>query len=244
MAYELYYWPTIPGRGEFVRQALEDAGADYVDIAREKGAGQGVKGMMAAMSGAEATHPSFAPPFLRDGDVTIGQTANILLYLGGRLGLAPQEEAARLWTHQIQLTIADCVAEAHDTHHPIAVDLYYEDQKPEAARRAKSFREDRIPRFLDWLETILARNPDGDAHLVGATASYVDLSAHLLVSGLDYAFPNAMARHLPARKRLVRLAQAVAERPRFAAYLSSRRRLPFNEQGIFRRYRELDAARP
>lgn len=244
MAYELFYWPEIPGRGEFVRQALEDAGAAYVDVAREKGAGQGVKGMMRAMSGADAVHPSFAPPFLRDGDVVIGQTAAILLYLGGRLGLAPADEAGKLWTHQIQLTIADCVAEAHDTHHPVAVELYYEDQKDEALRRAQSFREKRIPKYLEWLETILARNPAGSDHLVGSETTYADLSAHLLVAGLAYAFPNAMRRILPARARLARLVQAVAERPRFSAYLASARRAPFNEQGIFRKYPELDAANP
>ena len=40
--YELYYWPGIQGRGQFVRLALEYAGAKYVDIAlvpEEKGGG-------------------------------------------------------------------------------------------------------------------------------------------------------------------------------------------------------------
>lgn len=244
MAYELFYWPGIPGRGEFVRLALEDADADYVEVCRARGAGRGIDAMFAAMEGADALRPSFAPPFLRDGAVVIGQTANILLYLGGRLGLAPQDEAGKLWTHQIQLTIADCAAEAHDTHHPISVHFYYEDQKKEARRRAEAFRKERIPKFLDWFETILARNLEGPDHLVGGSATYADLSLYHLVAGLEYAFPNAMAGRLKARKRLAKLVKAVPKRPRLAAYLSSNRRLPFNEQGLFRRYPELDDPAP
>lgn len=236
MPYELFYWPGIPGRGEFVRLALEAAGVAYVDVCRVKG--RGTKEMTALMK--DAARPSFAPPFLRDGDVVIGQTANVLLYLGRRLGLAPRDEAGRLWTHQIQLTIADCAAEAHDTHHPISVALYYEDQKKEAARRAKSFREDRIVKFLDWFEQILAANPAGPAHLVGRKISYADLSLYHLVAGLEYAFPRAMARHLPARERVAALAAAVPQRPRISAYLKSARRQPFNEDGLFRHYPELD----
>ncbi len=236
MPYELFYWPGIPGRGEFVRLALEEAGADYDDVCRVKGCG--VKEMTALME--EGAHPPFAPPFLRDGDVVIGQTANILLYLGRRLNLAPREEAGRLWTHQIQLTIADCAAEAHDVHHPISVGLYYEDQKTEAARRAKSFREDRIPKFLDWFEKVLEANPAGPAHLVGRKISYADLSLYHLVAGLEYAFPRTMARHLPARERVAALAAAIAQRPRIAAYLKSPRRQAFNQDGLFRHYPELD----
>ena len=238
MPYELFYWPGIPGRGEFVRLALEDAGAAYVDVCRDKR--RGIKDMMALMEGREATRPAFAPPFLRDGDVVVGQTANILLYLGNRLGLAPRAEKGRLWTHQIQLTIADCVAEAHDVHHPINVGLYYADQKIEALRRAQSFRDERIPKFLDWFEQVLERNPAGSAHLVGRGATYADLSLFQLVEGLKYAFPNAMAAHLPGRERVAALVAAVPRRPAIAAYLKSRRRLAFNEQGIFRHYPELD----
>lgn len=238
MAYELFYWPQIPGRGEFVRLALEEAGADYVDVCRTKG--RGAKAMIAAMYGEGVVHPPFASPFLRDGDVLIGQTANILLYLGGRLGLAPQVEPGKLWTHQIQLTIADCAAEAHDTHHPISVDLYYEDQKPEALRRAKSFREDRIPKFLDWFEAILERNPAGPAHLVGDRLTYADLSFWHLAEGLTYAFPRAMNREMAKRTHAAALAAAVPRRPRIAAYLKSPRRLPFDEGDLFRHYPELD----
>ena len=238
MTYELFYWPGIPGRGEFVRLALEEAGAAYVDVCRVKG--RGVKEMTALMESADNVYPSFAPPFLRDGDVVVGQTAAILLYLGGRLGLAPRNAAGRLWTHQIQLTIADCASEAHDVHHPISVALYYEDQKKEAARRAKAFRDERIPKFLDWFETILVRNPAGPAHLVGRRISYADLSLYHLVAGLEYAFPRAMKRHLPARRHVAALAAAVAQRPHIAAYLKSKRRQAFNEDDVFRHYPELD----
>jgi len=238
VAYELFYWPQIPGRGEFVRLALEGAGAEYVDVCRTKG--RGAKAMIAAMYGEGVVHPPFASPFLRDGDVLIGQPAAILLYLGGRLGLAPQDEQGKLWTHQIQLTIADCAAEAHDTHHPISVDLYYEDQKPEAQRRAKSFREDRIPKFLDWFEAILERNPAGPAHLVGDRLTYADLSLWHLVEGLRYAFPREMARQAPKRRRVAALVDAVPQRPNIAAYLKSPRRLPFDDQDLFRHYPDLD----
>lgn len=236
MTYELYYWPTIQGRGEFVRLALEEAGADYIDAARES-EGQAV--MLRMMEDAE--HPPFAPPFLKDGETIIGQTAAILLYLGARHDLAPKDPAGGLWTHQIQLTIADVVNEAHDTHHPIAVSLYYEDQKKEALRRAAEFRQNRIPKFLGWFETILARNPAGNAHLVGNAATYVDLSLFQLVEGLSYAFPKTMQRALKGAPLVAALHRSVARRPRIKAYLESPRRIPFNEDGIFRRYPELDA---
>lgn len=237
MAYELYYWPGIQGRGEFIRLALEEAGADYIDVARQP---KGMDALMAALEGDDVTRPPFAPPFLKDGDVVIGQTAAILLYLGGRLGLAPKDEAGRLWVHQIQLSIADIVGEAHDSHHPISVDLYYEEQQPEALRRAKTFRETRIPKFLAWFEMILARNPQGGRHLVGARISYADLSLFQLVEGLSYAFPICMKRALAKAPLVAELRDAVAKRSHIRAYLASERRIPFNEAGIFRHYRELD----
>ena len=240
MTYRLYYWPTIQGRGEFVRLALEAAGADYQDMARGKGEGQGVKAMMALMGDKALAHPPFAPPFLVDGEVTIAQTANILFYLGPKLGLAPDAEADRLFAHQLQLTVTDLVVEAHDTHHPIAGDLYYEDQKPEAAQRAKGFREGRIPKYLGYFEDVLVRS-DGLRAL--SAHSYVDLSLFQIMSGLDYAFPQAMRRLRRKLPHLHALAAQVAERPRIAAYLASPRRLAFNEDGIFRHYPELDAAR-
>lgn len=228
MAYELYYWPTIQGRGEFVRLALEEAGADYVDVARGP---KGVSAMMRLME--SAAHPPLAPPFLKDGDAIIGQTAAILLYLGARHGLAPKDPAGGLWTHQIQLTISDLVAEAHDTHHPVGTDLYYEDQKQEALRRASGFRDSRIPKFLGWFETVLAGNPSGDAYLVGAALTYADLSLFQAVEGLAYAFPKATKRALKDAPRVAALHKTTAQRPRMKAYLASERRIPFNEEGIF-----------
>lgn len=237
MRYELYYWPSTPGRGEFVRLALEEGGADYVDAARRK---SGMAKMMRLMDGRKVARPSFAPPFLKAGDLLIGQTANILLYLGPRLGLAPTSEAGRLWTHQIQLTVADFVVEIHDTHHPIASDLYYEEQKREAKRRAEDFRQNRLPKFFAYFENILARNSQGSRYLVGARLTYADLSLFEIMEGLAYAFPNAFARRARRHQRLLALHDRVKERPRLAAYLGSKRRLPYDQVGIFRHYSELD----
>ena len=240
MAYELYYWPTIQGRGEFVRLALEEAGADYVDVARRRGGG--VAAMQRLMDGAGAEHPPFAPPFLKDGEVLIAQTANILLYLGRRHALAPRDETGRLWAHQLQLTIADVVDEAHDTHHPIASGLYFEDQQTEARRRAADFIANRIPKYLGYFERVLDQNPRGDRHLVGRRVSYCDLSLFQLVAGLRYAFPRAMAELEPRFPRVAALHDRIAARPRIDTYLKSARRITFNELGIFRHYPELDGA--
>ena len=233
--YELFYWPSIQGRGEFVRLALEEAGADYVDVARRDG---GVDLLMAALEVGD--HPSFAPPFLKAGEQTIGQVANILLYLGEQHGLAPRTEPGRLWVHQLQLTIADLVAEAHDTHHPIASMLYYEDQKPEAKRRAADFVETRIPKFMGYFARLLA-NPEPRDYLLGERVSYADLSLFQVIEGLRYAFPNAMNKIEQEHPELTALRDRVAARPKIAAYLVSPRRIPFNQDGIFRRYPELDA---
>lgn len=235
MVYELFYWPTIQGRGEFVRLALEEAGAQYVDVARGNG---GMARMFAALDAGE--HPAFAPPFLKAGKLTIGQTASILLYLGQHHGLAPGDEAGGLWTHQLQLTIADLVAESHDTHHPVGGSLYYEDQKPEARRRAAEFTANRIPKFFGYFEAVLGRNaPHG--FLVGDKLTYADLSLFQVVEGLRYAFPNALAQLDDDYPQLAALHARVAARPRIAAYLASPRRIPFSEEGIFRHYPELDA---
>jgi glutathione S-transferase len=236
MTYELYYWPEIQGRGEFIRLAFEDAGAPYRDVAREP---DGMKLMMSLMRSGGSAHPPFAPPFLKDGARLIAQTSAILHHLGPRLHIAPDDEDLRAWALQVQLTIADLVLEAHDTHHPLGGDLYYEDQKPEARRRSEGFRASRIPKFLGWLEAILANNPHG-AFLVGEAHSYCDLSLFQVVEGLRYAFPEAAARALKLAPRVVEAHDRVAERPRIKAYLASERRIPFNEDGIFRRYPELD----
>jgi glutathione S-transferase len=237
MRYELYYWPSIQGRGEFVRLALENAGAEYVDVAREP---KGMAAMMRMMESRAEKVPPFAPPFLKAGKLVLGQTANILFYLGPRLDLAPRSEADRLRAHQLQLTIADWVAEAHDTHHPIAGSLYYEDQKREAKRRAKDFTAERMPKYLDYFEKILRRNSKQSKYLFGRKCSYVDLSLFQMIEGLRYAFPRAMQRLEKKHPRLVALRDLVAARPRQEAYLASPRRIPFNQDGIFRRYPELD----
>jgi glutathione S-transferase len=235
--YRLYYWDGLQGRGEFVRLALEEAGVPYVDVARQN---KGMPALMASLDGGQVDHPSFAPPVLQAGELLIGQTANILLFLGARHGLAPRAQAGRLWANQLQLTIADIVAEAHDTHHPISTDAYYEDQKREAKARAKDFRAKRIPKFLDYFEGVIQRNPGRGGYAVGSRLSYVDLSLFQLMDGLVYAFPNTMARLAPSYPGLFTLHRKVSERPNVAAYLTSKRRIANNETDIFRRYPELD----
>jgi glutathione S-transferase len=237
MPYELYYWPEIQGRGEFVRLALEEAGVAYVDIARRPGKG-GVSAMFNLLESKGVKTPPFAPPFLKAGKLIIGQTANILAYIGAHHGLAPGTEAGRLWTHQLQLTIADFLVEIHDTHHPIGSGLYYEDQRKEAKRRTADFLKERAPKFLGYFDDALARN--GNKHLVGARLTYADLSLFQIIDGLRYAFPRATARLERKHPRLTDLHRRVANRPRIAAYLASDRRIPFNTLGIFRHYAELE----
>ena len=242
MRVELYYWSTIQGRGEFVRLLLEEAGTEYVDVARAKG---GTAAMMRFLGGKEPGALPFAAPFVKVGDAVVSQTANILAFLAPQLGLVPDDETLRAEASQIQLTIADLLGEVHDTHHPIAGSLYYEDQKREAKRRAQVFLKERLAKYLGWLEDVLARNAaSGGQWLVAGDFTYVDLSAFQVVEGLRYAFPNAMARVGRKIPRLVALHGRVGARPRIAAYLASERRLPFNQEGIFRHYPELDAPAP
>lgn len=241
MAYELYYWPTIPGRGEFIRLALEAAGADYVDVARlPESEGGGRPAVAAFLTDETLDHPPFAPPILKSGKLVIAQTANILSYLGGRHALAPKSEDGARWALQLQMVMADFLVEAHDVHHPLAKELYYEDQTAEALRRAESFRSLRIPKFYGYFERVLAQNPSGDAHLVGKRLSYADLSLFHIAAGMRYAFPKAMARIEPDYPRVVALYDLVAANERIRAYQASDRFLPFNEHGIFRHYPELD----
>jgi glutathione S-transferase len=241
MVYELYYWPGIQGRGEFVRLALEEAAVPYVDVALVPDAeGGGVTALEKFLDDAKLERPAFAPPFLKAGRQLIGQTANILLFLGDRLRLAPRDAAGRRWAHQLQLTIADFVVEIHDTHHPLGSGLYYEDQKPEAKRRSKEFRERRLPKFLDYFERVLKNNPAGGRWLVGRRLSTADLSMAQVVAGLRYAFPRAARRELRECPRLCALHDEVFSRPRIRRYVASGRRLPFNNDDIFRRYPELD----
>ncbi|MDB5928090.1 MAG: putative glutathione S-transferase subunit [Betaproteobacteria bacterium] len=241
MLYELYYWPDIQGRGEFVRLALEYADAKYVDVALvpEKKGG-GVPALEKFLEGENVERPPFAPPFLKAGHQLIGQTANILFFLGGRLELAPRDAASKLWTHQLQLTIADFVVEIHDTHHPISNALYYEDQKPAAKRRAKDFVANRLPKFLGYFERVLERNRAGGPGMVGPRLTYADLSMAQVIAGLRYAFPSASREALRTRPRLRALDEHVFSEPKIKRYVASKRRLAFSNEDIFRRYRELD----
>lgn len=243
MRYALYYWPGIQGRGEFVRLALEDAQADYVDIALEpEDRGGGAAAVARLLDDPAIDRPAFAPPILKAGRQWIAQTANILLYLGDRLGLAPRDAAGRLWTHQLQLTIADFIAEVHDTHHPLGPTLYYRQQRAAAKRRTRAFLAERLPKYLGYFERVLARNAARGPGLAGERISYADLSLAQTVAGLRYAFPGASVAPLAACPRVVELHDRVFARPALARYVASARRVPFNENGIFRHYPELDLA--
>lgn len=235
MHYQLFYWPEIQGRGEFVRLALEDAGAGYDDVARR---GDGEARMMAMMQGEGEKRPPFAPPFLKAGKLVIAQVAEILFYLGPRLKLAPADEAGQLWLHQLQLTVTDFIKEVHDTHHPLGSALYYEDAKPEAKRYSESFLDSRAPKYLGYFEKVLTKS--GGPYLLGRKFTYIDLSMFQLVEGMRYAFPKGMKRIERKLPGLIHVHDRVAERPNIKAYLASERRIPFNESGIFRRYPELD----
>jgi glutathione S-transferase len=234
MRYELFYWPTIQGRGEFVRLALEEAAAEYADVAR---AARGVPAMMRIMEEKHGT-PPFAPPFLKAGKLVIGQTANILFYLGSRHALSPKAEPGKLWVHQLQLTVTDFVLEIHDTHHPLGPSLYYEDQRSEAKKRTREFWKARVPKYLGYFERLLDKS--GGRWLAGRKLSYIDLSLFQIVEGLRYAFPDRMKAFERRVPRLIDLHDRVAQRPNIKAYLASDRRIPFNEDGLFRHYGELD----
>lgn len=237
MDYELYYWPAIQGRGEFVRLALEEADAHYIDVARESGAGMGVSALQIMMD--ESDRPPYAPPFLKVGGQVIAQTANILLFLGPRLQLAPEADADRLWLHQLQLTVVDCVDEVHSVHHPVSGALYYEQQRAAAKQAADQFIQYRLPKYLGYFERIL-NHVDGD-YVLGDDLSYVDLSLFQLIDGLRYAFPRAMQKQEGGYPKLVTLHGCILARHNIAEYLASPRRIPFSEDGIFRHYPELDA---
>lgn len=236
--YQLWYWDKIPGRGEFVRLALEAGRIPYEERVRspDAGADTGDDALMKDMAHAR-DDPPFAPPYLTADGMTIAQTANILLFLGERHGLAPDDLPGRLWVHQLQLTLADLVAESHDVHHPVGMGLYYEDQKPEALRRAGEFRRDRIPKFLGYFERVLHQR---GAWLSGRERwSYADLSLFQVVEGLRFAFPQRLATVAQDHPQVMALHERMAQLPELQAYLHSPRRLPFSE-GIFRHYPELD----
>lgn len=237
MAYELYYWPTIQGRGEFVRLALAEAGVKYTDVARISASG--VDAMREIMTGGRQARPPFAPPFLKSGKLVVSHVANILQYLGARHGLAPKDEAGRLWVHSLQLTITDFVTEVHDTHHPLGSSFYYEDHKKAAKTRSHDFWKNRVPKYLGYFERLVKGS--GGPFVTGRKLTYVDLSLFQLIEGLRYAFPKRMKKFEKNIPLLLALREGVAARPNISAYLSSDRRIAFNESGIFRRYKALDA---
>lgn len=242
--YRLYYWAALPGRGEFVRLVFEQAGVPYVDVGRLPEAdGGGSRAVVAQMRSAEPAPAPLAPPILVHGDVRIGQTANICDYVAGRHGLAPTEPGPRAQALSLALTLADLVAEAHDTHHPVGAGAYYEDQKTEALRHTAQFVSSRMPKFLRYFEGVLQANPVGQGrHLMGSGLTYVDLMADQVLRGLAFAFPRAFAAHAPQIPGLVALRDHVDALPAIAAYRASDRYLDFNDDGIFRAYPELDLA--
>lgn len=244
MTFELFYWPGLQGRGEFVRLAFEATGTPYVEIVRGDGPGQGLYALLHAMDDPACIDPPYAPPFLRVGDELIGQTANILAYLGPLLGLVGESPRARRWVNQLQLTLADLVAEVHDGHHPIASRLYYSNQRAEARKRTADLIDYRLPKFFEYFERVLAHNPHPGGWLSEGAMSYADLSLFQVIEGLHYAFPRAMTGFAKAFPRCQTVRDAVAREPRIAAYLKSSRRIAFNTTGIFRHYRELDRASP
>ena len=242
--YALYYWPSLPGRGEFVRLVLEQAGVAYDDVARRPAAeGGGVPALMAQLRGDGPGLRPLAPPVLVHGRLRLAQMPNICAFLGARHGLVPDDEPAKAEAMQLMLTVADLVVEAHDTHHPVGKGDYYEDQKPEAGRYAAQFVAQRLPKFLRYFESVLQANPQGQRrHLLGGSVTYVDLAMDQLLRGIEYAFPRAFARLEPELPGLLALRGHVDALPRIAAYRASPRCIPFNETGIFRRYPELDLA--
>jgi glutathione S-transferase len=235
MAYDFWYWSTIPGRGEFVRLTLEACGIPYRDRARI----DGDEALMADMERHDAG-PAFAPPYLVTDGRTVAQTANILFYLSERHECGPTGMKPRYWLAQVQLTIMDMAAEAHDVHHPVGPDLYHEQQQAESLRAAHGFRQQRIPKYLTYFERALAADP-GDWLTTGRW-SYADLSLFHLIAGLRYAFPLRMTTLMPSFPRLADLHDRVVALPELRDYLGSDRRLAFTNEDVFRHYPELDAA--
>lgn len=241
MAYELHYWPMIQGRGEFIRLALEAAGAPYTDVARlAKGKGGGREKLFKRLSSKQIAQTPFAPPFLVNGKTVISHTANILMYLGGRHGLAPTSDAGKYWANSLQLTVTDFVLEIHDTHHPLGGALYYEEQKKEAQRYTKLFWTIRAPKHFDYFEGVLKDNKSKGDFLIGGKLTYPDLSLFQVIEGLRYAGPENMKRLEKKYPRCIAVRDHVAGVKKVASYLDSDRRIPFNPMGIFRYYKELD----
>lgn len=242
--YELIYWHMIPGRAEFVRLLFEEAGEEYVDVARraEEKDGTGAECVRRYVTGeAPGSAATYAPPILRVGTLVLSQTANICLFLGRRFGMVGDEEEDWHTANQCAMTVMDVVREAHDTHHPLGSSLYYDDQKEAAKRNADQFLDARLPRFLAYFARTL-ENSDGP-YLLG-DFTYVDLMLFQLMEGLKYAFPHGFEDKVSQTGRLLELHDRVCTRPRIEAYRASDRRMDFNEHGIFRQYPALDIDAP
>ena len=56
------------------------------------------------------------------------------------------------------LCIMSC-SQAHNVHHPVSTNLYYEDQKAEALRAAEQFRASRLPKYMQHFQSVLETNP-------------------------------------------------------------------------------------
>ncbi|KAG5926470.1 hypothetical protein E4U53_003074 [Claviceps sorghi] len=243
--YELIYWPGVPGRGEFIRLLFEEAGVPYQDTAKKES--EAVSRVMALTDadnkGDKSNVPAMACPALKHGHVTLSQTPNILLYLAPKLGLAPAAGDAMYQLNQLVLTILDFLSnEVHDTHHPIGTSATYEDQKPEAAKRAESFKTERLPKFLAYAQRVLDGEASGEGPwLHGGKLTYADLVLFQGIHGTEFAFPNTMKKMRDSGKYdgVFNLFKAVGERPNIKEYLASDRRASYSH-GIWRHYPELD----
>lgn len=231
--YALYYWPVLPGRGEIIRMLLEDAGAAYRDVGREEGFGVIVSARKGELGGARP----FAPPILQHGELVLSQSSVIARYIAERHGLAPSDHRGRFLAEQHFLGWSDVMVEVHDTHHPIALGLHYEDQRDAAKERTRHFLADRLGTWLQHFEHIVTQG--GGVH-VGETITYPDFMARFVLRGIEYAFPRAFSEHRERIPSLLALRDRVEARPQLAAYLASDRAMAFNEHGIFRHYPELE----
>lgn len=255
--YTLLYHPGIPGRGEYIRLALEASNTPYTDLAVEKKDGYAEVQQACMNKGLESeagNPPIFAPPALRivggrddGGTLVISQTPNILDYLGGRVGMAGDagKEDEKYFVAEVALTALDLSNEVHDSHHPVAVALYYEDQKEESLRRAKDLRENRIPKFFSYFARTLKHNAEKSGqgrYLVSDRLTYADTTVWQVLDGLYFAFPKEMAARKEEeefRELLGPFYDGVKEEKGIKEYLASGRRMEYS-MGLFRRYPELD----
>ncbi|KAI0012376.1 glutathione S-transferase protein-like protein [Xylariaceae sp. FL0662B] len=244
--YELIYYTGVPGRGEHVRLMFEEAGAPYEDtqfLSFDK-ARETVTHWLGA--GGHGNPKYFAPPLFKHGDLVMSQTPNILLYLGPKLGLAGSREDDVYRVNALALTALDGLCnEVHDSHHPIAVMLPYEDQKEESLRRSQYWIKNRLLTHLEyWQKALVGDKETGGPWLLGTTLTYADLVLFQCLDGTTYAFPNAMkqARESGKYDRVFELWEAVKARPNIAAYLGSNRRQKYQDWGIYRHYPDNDLA--